>query len=67
MRGSPHGVHCSSGCKAATMASVRAAVRAAVWSPIGEASSHSAPVIAVGAAAARDVRARVPALARGCG
>ena len=59
MRGSPHGVRYSSGCNAATMASVRAAVRAAVWSPIR--------VLAAEAAAARDVRARVSALAGGRG
>ena len=60
---SPHGVRCSSGCKAANMASVRAAVR----SPIGAASSRSAPVLAAVAAAARNVRARASAVAGGCG
>ena len=59
MRGSPHGVRCSSGCSATAMASVRAAVRAAAWSPIG--------VLAAEAAAARDVRARVSAQAGGRG
>ena len=61
----PRGVHYSSGCKAATMASVSATVRAAVWSPVGEASGRSAPVLAAEAAAAHDVRAWASALAGG--